>query len=138
MRTQAITMVYWSSLAPTRWPGTIRSGLLTAYDGYCAISDSVTEQVLEAAHVTPYLGPLTNDISNGLLSRSDLHRLWDRGLIYLCDELKVKGKSALNHSECFGLGGKKIRSRATNAPPLSMDEVREHREWCLKFDSVQQ
>lgn len=38
---------------------------------------SVDRWVLEAAHVTPYLGPETNDITNGLLLRADLHTLLD-------------------------------------------------------------
>lgn len=37
--------------------------------------------LLEAAHITPYLGPDTNSITNGLLLRADLHTLWDLGLI---------------------------------------------------------
>jgi hypothetical protein len=37
--------------------------------------------ILEAAHVTPYLGPPTNSVSNGLLLRADIHTLWDLRLI---------------------------------------------------------
>jgi hypothetical protein len=37
--------------------------------------------LLEAAHITPYLGPETNAVTNGLLLRADIHTLWDLGLI---------------------------------------------------------
>lgn len=58
-----------------------RSGLLTAYEGQCALTGCTVVEVLEAAHITPYLGPETNHITNGLLLRSDLYTLWDRCLI---------------------------------------------------------
>lgn len=114
--------------------GAFRSGLLTAYEGCCAITGSAVKQVLEAAHVTPFLGPETNHISNGLLLRSDLHTLWDRGLIYFCDDLKLQLKPGLESSEYFGLAGKKIRARTSGAPGLSMDAIRAHREWCCGND----
>ncbi|MEZ0198617.1 HNH endonuclease, partial [Pseudomonas qingdaonensis] len=79
--------------------GAFRSGLLTAYEGRCTITDCKVTQVLEAAHITPYLGPKTNNISNGLLLRSDLHTLWDKGLIYLCDHFTLQLKSSLLNSE---------------------------------------
>ena len=41
--------------------------------------DSVT--ALEAAHITPYKGEHTNDVTNGLLLRSDIHILFDCGKI---------------------------------------------------------
>lgn len=114
--------------------GAFRSGLLTVYEGRCAITGSAVQHVLEAAHITPFLGPETNHISNGLLLRSDLHTLWDRGLIYLCDDLKLQLKPSLETSEYFGLAGEKVRARTSGAPGLSMDAIRAHREWCCKSD----
>lgn len=58
-----------------------RSVLIAAYEGRCAITDCPVLVVLEAAHVTPYLGPHTNAVSNGLLLRADIHTLWDLGFI---------------------------------------------------------
>ena len=114
--------------------GSFRSGLLTAYEGRCAITDYAVEEVLEAAHITPYLGPETNHISNGLLLRSDLHTLWDRGLIYLCDELKLRLRPSLASSEYASLAGKKIRDTAGSAPAPSIAAIRAHRKWCLRTD----
>jgi predicted restriction endonuclease len=45
------------------------------------LSQTKVEAVLEAAHITPYLGEKTNHISNGLLLRADLHTLFDLYLI---------------------------------------------------------
>lgn len=58
-----------------------RRSLITAYGAQCAITGCPVVSLLEAAHITPYLGPDTNSISNGLLLRADLHTLWDLGLI---------------------------------------------------------
>lgn len=55
--------------------------LMAAYGSRCAITGCPVVSLLEAAHITPYLGPETNAISNGLLLRADLHTLWDLGLI---------------------------------------------------------
>lgn len=64
-----------------RGQAAFRNKLIAAYQGICAISGCNVLSVLEAAHITPYLGPATNDPSNGLLLRADLHILWDVGLI---------------------------------------------------------
>lgn len=58
-----------------------RKNLLQVYDGKCSISGCSITEVLEAAHITPYNGELTNVTQNGLLLRSDLHLLWDKYLI---------------------------------------------------------
>jgi putative restriction endonuclease len=58
-----------------------RAALLEAYGRRCAITGCAVEDVLEAAHITPYLGSLTNHVSNGLLLRADLHTLFDCGLL---------------------------------------------------------
>lgn len=60
-----------------------RAALIDAYGGSCAITGCQVLPLLEAAHITPYLGPHTNDISNGILLRADLHSLWDLGLLAL-------------------------------------------------------
>jgi hypothetical protein len=58
-----------------------RQSLIVAYGGCCAITGCPVTPLLEAAHITPYLGPDTNSITNGLLLRADLHTLWDLGLL---------------------------------------------------------
>lgn len=77
-----------------------RSNLLTAYDSRCAISKCSLLVVLDAAHVTPYLGPYTNSISNGILLRTDLHALWDQGLVAIDPSTgKISISDSLKDSE---------------------------------------
>jgi hypothetical protein len=58
-----------------------RDALLEAYGRRCAITGCAVEDVLEAAHITPHLGTITNHVSNGLLLRADIHTLFDCGLL---------------------------------------------------------
>ena len=58
-----------------------RAKLLTAYSGRCAVTGTDAIQALEAAHISPYLGPKTNHVQNGMILRSDVHSLFDRGLL---------------------------------------------------------
>lgn len=58
-----------------------RKELLQIYDGRCAVTGCSVQPLLEAAHVTPYLGEHTNVLSNGILLRADIHSLWDLGLL---------------------------------------------------------
>lgn len=58
-----------------------RRQLLQSYTGKCAISGCNVAAALDAAHIVPYKGPETNHSANGLLLRTDLHTLFDLGLI---------------------------------------------------------
>lgn len=58
-----------------------RNAALKRFNGQCAISGWSARQVLEAAHIVPYLGIHTNTADNALLLRADLHTLFDRDLL---------------------------------------------------------
>jgi predicted restriction endonuclease len=87
-----------------------RNALLEAYGGRCAITGCGVEDVLEAAHIVPYFGPCTNQTSNGLLLRADLHTLFDCGLITI-DPLTrtVVISDALRNSSYAKLSGRALR-----------------------------
>ena len=68
-----------------RAPHKFRDALIGAYAGRCAITGCSVLDILEAAHITPYLGPDTNHVTNGLLLRADLHTLFDTCLLYTSD-----------------------------------------------------
>jgi putative restriction endonuclease len=58
-----------------------REQLLDVYEGRCAVTSCDLTDVLEAAHVVPFRGPHTNDVSNGIILRADIHILYDEGLL---------------------------------------------------------
>lgn len=68
-----------------------RDRALKDFNHRCAISGCEVRAVLEAAHIVPYLGQQTNTPDNALLLRSDLHTLFDRGLLWIDpDSLRIR------------------------------------------------
>ncbi len=64
---------------PRLGQGAFRIVVTEAYERRCAITRERTLPVLEAAHIKPYAEGGVHDLPNGLLLRSDLHRLFDQG-----------------------------------------------------------
>ena len=54
---------------------------MEAYSRSCAITGERTLPVLEAAHIKPYSLAQQHEVSNGLLLRADLHKLFDEGYV---------------------------------------------------------
>jgi putative restriction endonuclease len=69
------------AIALRRGQREFREKLLAAYQGRCAITGCGITDLLEAAHIFPFRGPATNHVQNGLLLRSDIHTLFDCGLL---------------------------------------------------------
>src|SRR5690606_962169 len=67
--------------------GAFRVSLTDAYHRKCAISGERTLPVLEAAHIKPYSVSGPNHLSNGILMRADLHKLFDSGYLTLTKDL---------------------------------------------------
>lgn len=64
----------------------------------------------EAAHILPYRGAHTDKISNGLLLRVDLHRLFDRQLLAIDPEtMDVLLAPCIQESEYKKWGGRRLR-----------------------------
>lgn len=70
--------------------GSFRTLVIDAYQRRCAITGEHTLPVLEAAHIVPYSNQGPHHISNGLLLRSDFHKLFDAGLVTIEPDLKVR------------------------------------------------
>jgi hypothetical protein len=105
--------------------GKFRDDLLKAYDGTCAVTGSQTRAVLEAAHIKPYRGDGSDRVDNGLLLRSDIHTLFDLGLLLIDpDTYVIRVSKKLNDTEYASFEGKKLR-----VPQRKADRpLREHLE----------
>src|SRR5262245_16328860 len=66
---------------PRLGQGLFRVLVTEAYSRKCAITGERTVPVLEAAHIKPYSLVMRHEVSNGLLLRSDLHKLFDEGYL---------------------------------------------------------
>jgi putative restriction endonuclease len=64
---------------PRLGQGLFRVLVTDVYQRRCAITGERTLPVLDAAHIKPYTVAQRHEVSNGLLLRSDLHRLFDDG-----------------------------------------------------------
>lgn len=107
-----------------------RNGLLRAYAGRCAITGVALEQVLDAAHIRPYRGPHTNYTTNGLILRTDLHRLWDVGLLAVDeDELTVLLAPHIADRDYVNLIGQRISIPENPRQHPSREALRQQREW---------
>lgn len=70
--------------------GAFRMDVTTAYEGRCSITGEKTLPALEAAHIKAYAESGPNIIPNGLLLRSDMHKLFDSGYITLTGEYRIE------------------------------------------------
>jgi hypothetical protein len=108
-----------------------RNSLIAAYAGRCAITGCEVLDVLEAAHITPYLGPETNHVTNGLLLRADLHTLLDTGLLAVDpDSREILVAPHVNEPAYRALHGRPLRPTMTKASAPSVASLKQHRSDC--------
>jgi HNH endonuclease len=69
------------NIAARQGQAAFRKRLMKAYRGACAITKTKISGILQAAHIIPFMGNQTNHVQNGILLRSDIHDLFDQGLI---------------------------------------------------------
>jgi putative restriction endonuclease len=70
--------------------GAFRVLITDIYNRRCAVSGERTLPVLEAAHIKPYEKSGPHLISNGLLLRADIHKLFDQGYLTVTDQYKIE------------------------------------------------
>ena len=70
--------------------GAFRVLVTDAYARRCAVTGEKTLPVLEAAHIKPYALQGPNQVSNGILLRSDLHKLFDLGYLTVTLDLRLE------------------------------------------------
>lgn len=87
--------------------------LLDAYGRQCAVTTEHALPVLDAAHIQPYRGRDSDHPQNGIILRSDLHRLYDRGYLTITPNLELEVSQRLrdefnNGKRYYELHGKRI------------------------------
>jgi hypothetical protein len=83
------------------------------YQRRCAVTQERTLPVLEAAHIRPYAMQGTHEVSNGLLLRTDLHKLFDRGYVTISQDQRFEVSSRIkeefeNGRDYYALHGKEV------------------------------
>jgi putative restriction endonuclease len=77
-------------MRPRLGQGAFRVAVTDAYERACAVTHEHSLPVLEAAHIVPYGQGGVHEVTNGLLLRSDLHRLFDLGYVTVTPELRLE------------------------------------------------
>lgn len=93
--------------------GAFRVLVTDSYNRRCAISGEKTLPVLEAAHIKPYAESGPHFISNGILLRSDMHKLFDTGYLTITKDLVVEVSNRIkeefqNGKEYYQYHGKNL------------------------------
>jgi HNH endonuclease len=76
--------------------GAFRVLVTDSYERQCAITREHTLPVLQAAHIRPVTQTGEHHITNGLLLRSDVHTLFDRGYVTVSPDFKFRVSPRLN------------------------------------------
>ena len=117
-----------ASITQRQGQGPFRLSLLEAYEGKCAVTGAGTPQTLDAAHIFPYDGNQTNHVSNGILLRSDIHVLFDLGLLKIDDEYRVIVSNKIDEDEYRRLHGSSITLPSDSAARPSKKALAWHRQ----------
>lgn len=106
---------------------TFRRRLLEAHGNRCCISGADAVQVLDAAHIIPFSGRGSDSPKNGLLLRSDLHRLFDAGALAVDDRYCVVLAHHLTPTSYHELAGAPLRLPKSPSDRPSLEALRAHR-----------
>jgi HNH endonuclease len=68
-------------IRPRLGQGTFRVAVTDHYGRRCAVTGERTLPLLDAAHIRPFAAGGEHEVSNGLLLRTDVHRLFDLGYV---------------------------------------------------------
>lgn len=111
-----------------------RKTLIEIYNCQCAITGCNAEQVLEAAHIIPYLGSDTSYPTNGLLLRADIHTLFDLYLIAINpDTMTVEISPNLKNTPYDDLAKKPILLPQNEDYKPNKQAIKQHYEiFCQK------
>ena len=100
-------------IRPRLGQGAFRVVITDVYDRRCAVTRERVLPVLEAAHIKPVAEGGRHEIPNGLLLRSDLHRLFDRGYVTVTPDYQIRvsrrlGDDFHNGEEYFQLSKRQL------------------------------
>jgi hypothetical protein len=114
-----------------------RNLLLDAYGGRCAVTQTNTPTVLQAAHIDPYRGSKSQVVCNGILLRADLHLLFDAHLVSVDpDSMRLHMGKAMEGSSYVELNMRRLMIPSDASLQPSIDLLGKHYEQFLKEDKL--
>jgi putative restriction endonuclease len=120
---------------PRLGQGTFRVAVLGAYGRACAVTGEHSLPALEAAHIRPFSDDGPRDVTNGLLLRSDIHRLYDRGYVGVTPDCRFVVSDQLREEYSNGRSYYPLAGREIMRPALA-DEWPDPRQLEWHLDNV--
>jgi putative restriction endonuclease len=111
--------------------GAFRVLVTDAYQRRCSITGERTLPALDAAHIKPFYESGPNYTRNGLLIRSDIHKLFDKGYVTITPEYNIEVSRRIkeeyeNGKEYYAYHGRKLITLPDN---LKDRPAKEYLEW---------
>nr|WP_294810180.1 HNH endonuclease [uncultured Sphingomonas sp.] len=113
--------------------GAFRLAVTDGYGWRCAVSGEKTLPILDAAHIQAYGDGGEHALSNGLLLRTDIHRLFDLGYVTVTERHTFAVSERLkadfdNGIHYYAMQGTEIASPRGGFAPPAPEALRWHRE----------
>lgn len=120
-------------VTPRLGQGAFRLLVTDAYSRRCSVTGERVLPVLEAAHIRPFSSGGEHRVDNGLLIRSDLHMLFDRGYVTVAEDLSLEVSRRIreefeNGRDYYALQGRKLRPPLKAGQQPALDNLRWHNE----------
>lgn len=110
--------------------GTFRVLITDTYQRRCAVSHEKALPVLEAAHIRPVSDRGEHRVDNGILLRSDIHALFDRGYVTVTPEYRFRASRRLREDFDNGEHYRSFEGAAISLPQRpELRPSRQFLEW---------
>jgi len=120
----------YQNIKPRLGQRSFRVIVTDAYHRACAVTGEKALPVLEAAHIKPYSESGPHMINNGLLLRSDLHKLFDKGYMAITTNLNIEVSRRIKEEFDNGEYYYTLHGSSINTPQNLIDRPsREFLEW---------
>jgi len=113
-------------IKPRLGQGAFRIAVTDAYGRQCAVSGGRVLPALEAAHIKPYRSGGKHDISNGILLRTDIHRVFDSGYATIDTDLRFVVSDRVKTD--FNNGNEYLRLHGTKLIPPAKPQFAPNRD----------
>ena len=104
-------------LKPRLGQGSFRVMVTDAYERRCAITQEKILPALEAAHIKPFKEKGPHAVSNGLLLRSDIHRLLDSGYVTVTNDHRFEVSNRIKEEFDNGEHYRILHGNRIHLPP---------------------
>jgi putative restriction endonuclease len=106
---------------PRLGQGTFRIAVTDAYGAACAVTSEHSLPALEAGHIRPFSDGGRHEVPNGLLLRSDIHRLYDKGYVGITPDYRFVVSDHLKTEYSNGRSYYPLHGQAIHLPHAMLD-----------------